>query len=447
MKNEEVKFRLIKPFLTRSVFENMKKIYRKDELKKEIIKFYFSKIKSCLFIILLSIVFGIGVKISGADKQIKDGKIKRNNSGEAEKIVNVEVFSNGRKLEDKKLSISSKKYSDKEIEKYYLEFEQKIKTIIKGKNESLDYVVEDLVFKKTMDGFPFTISYKTDKPLIISSDGKVKADNIAEENIISGQIVEISVTAKYETFEETEFIYVQVFKKEKTGSEKLLEEIDTSIAVNEEITKTEDYFVLPVRAGEKAIFIKEKNNGTSLIIVILGIVASIVIYFGKDKEINDSVITLQKEMDLEYSLLVNKFALFYNANMPVKKIWGKICKDYEDEKQKTGNEKFVYEEMVFANNLMKEGMSEIKAYEGFAKRCSSHKYRILVNMLEQAVTKGKKDMSKLLIDEARDAFSEKKNNVKRLGEEAGTKLLIPMFMMLMIVMVMIIFPAFYSFKM
>lgn len=447
MKNEEVKFRLIKPFLSSAVFENMKKLHRKDELKKELIKHYFSKIKSCIFIVFLSLILGISFKFSGADKQIKDGRIKRNKSGKTEKTVDVEIFSNGKKIEEKKINISSKKYSDKEVERYYLEFEKKIKTVIKGKNKSLDYVVDDLVFKKSIDGLPFVITYKTDKPLIISSDGKVKADNIAAENKTSGQIVEISVTAKYETFEETELIYVQVFEKEKTVDEKFLEEIDNAIFVNEEITKTEDYFVLPVKVGEKEIFLKEKNNGSSLIIIFLGVISSIVIYFGRDKEISDKVISLQKEMDLEYSLLVNKFALFYNANMPVKKIWNKICHDYEVEKQNSGKEKFVYEEMVFANNLMKEGMSEIKAYEDFAKRCSSHKYRVFINMLEQAVTKGKKDMSKLLIDEAREAFAERKNNAKKFGEEAGTKLLIPMFMMLMIVMVIIIFPAFYSFKM
>ena len=40
-----------------------------------------------------------------------------------------------------------------------------------------------------------------------------------------------------------------------------------------------------------------------------------------------------------------------------------------------------------------------------------------------------------------EAFLERKNIAKRLGEEAGTKLLIPLFIMLMIVMAIVILPA------
>ncbi len=40
------------------------------------------------------------------------------------------------------------------------------------------------------------------------------------------------------------------------------------------------------------------------------------------------------------------------------------------------------------------------------------------------------------------AFEQRKNLARRLGEEASTKLLLPLFMMLLIVMVMITVPAF-----
>ena len=42
------------------------------------------------------------------------------------------------------------------------------------------------------------------------------------------------------------------------------------------------------------------------------------------------------------------------------------------------------------------------------------------------------------------AFEERKALAKRLGEEAGTKLLLPMFFMLAVVMIIIIVPAFLS---
>ena len=40
-----------------------------------------------------------------------------------------------------------------------------------------------------------------------------------------------------------------------------------------------------------------------------------------------------------------------------------------------------------------------------------------------------------------EAFEMRKATAKRLGEEAGTKLLLPLFMQLFIIMMMILYPA------
>jgi len=45
-----------------------------------------------------------------------------------------------------------------------------------------------------------------------------------------------------------------------------------------------------------------------------------------------------------------------------------------------------------------------------------------------------------------DAFEQRKHQARRLGEEAGTKLLLPLFILLSVVMVMIAVPALMEFK-
>ena len=54
-------------------------------------------------------------------------------------------------------------------------------------------------------------------------------------------------------------------------------------------------------------------------------------------------------------------------------------------------------------------------------------------------------MAVLLRMGSEEAFSERKNQARRKGEEAGTKLLLPMGGMLLIVFVLILVPAFASF--
>ena len=51
-----------------------------------------------------------------------------------------------------------------------------------------------------------------------------------------------------------------------------------------------------------------------------------------------------------------------------------------------------------------------------------------------------------LREESRKANEEKRNLVKRKGEEAGTKLLFPMILLLGIVMVLILVPAVFTFQ-
>lgn len=65
-------------------------------------------------------------------------------------------------------------------------------------------------------------------------------------------------------------------------------------------------------------------------------------------------------------------------------------------------------------------------------------------MLSQNLRKGSRGITDLLAREAEEAFEDRKNMAKKLGEEAGTKLMIPMFIMLAVVFVIVTVPAFFS---
>ena len=53
-------------------------------------------------------------------------------------------------------------------------------------------------------------------------------------------------------------------------------------------------------------------------------------------------------------------------------------------------------------------------------------------------------MTNLLELEAEEAFEERKSMARKLGEEAGTKMLFPMILMLGAVMLILAFPAMHS---
>lgn len=87
-------------------------------------------------------------------------------------------------------------------------------------------------------------------------------------------------------------------------------------------------------------------------------------------------------------------------------------------------------------------MTESESYENFGRRCDVQVYIRLGALLSQNLRKGTKGLTELLKLESIQAFEERKAQAKRLGEEAGTKLLLPMFLMLAVVLVIVIVPAF-----
>ena len=68
-------------------------------------------------------------------------------------------------------------------------------------------------------------------------------------------------------------------------------------------------------------------------------------------------------------------------------------------------------------------------------------YMKLSSLLEQNRRTGTKNLVQLLEQEMTSAWEEQKHTARRLGEEAGTRLLAPLFLMLVVVMVIIMVPA------
>ena len=147
-------------------------------------------------------------------------------------------------------------------------------------------------------------------------------------------------------------------------------------------------------------------------------------------------------MQLDYPEIVSSLALLIGAGMTVPNAWLKIVRDYKTQKEETGRKRYAYEEMVLTVHEMESGVSQTQAYEHFGRRCRLPCYNKLATMLSQNIRKGAANLPILLREESADAFEERKHLARKMGEKAGTKLLVPMMMLLGITMVIIMVPAF-----
>jgi Flp pilus assembly protein TadB len=243
-----------------------------------------------------------------------------------------------------------------------------------------------------------------------------------------------------------EALYVtnaMVYPESKSKEEKLLSDVLQLVEEKEKTTKTEKVFSLPKKINGQPIHWKKKVEARGYYVLVLGGVSAVLMIALKKQNEQKARKARKEQMLTDYPEIINKFALLLSTGMTTKNVWERIVKNYEEQKICTG-ERAAYEEMRYTCNEMQSGITEAEAYERFGKRCGISVYMKFGALLAQNLKKGTKGMTDLLRNESDQAFENRKSRAKRLGEEAGTKLLAPMFGMLAIVLVIVIVPAFLS---
>ncbi|MBP5282612.1 MAG: type II secretion system F family protein [Lachnospiraceae bacterium] len=152
------------------------------------------------------------------------------------------------------------------------------------------------------------------------------------------------------------------------------------------------------------------------------------IFFLMDKDLGDQVKKRRDLLRLSYPDLVQELALYLVAGMTIRSAFGRLGKTNEY--------------AAYACREMQSGQSEALAYENFGKRAGPREYVKLSTLLCQNLKKGNSALMARLEEEAILATESRIQSGRKLGEEAETKLLIPMVMLLAVTMLMIMVPAF-----
>ena len=144
----------------------------------------------------------------------------------------------------------------------------------------------------------------------------------------------------------------------------------------------------------------------------------------------------QEELALAYPSFLARLTLLAQTGMPIRQIFARLSKE------KNG---VVYEEVRRTFREMESGMTQTEALERFGKRTRLPQYKKCAALLAQNIRRGTGELITALGQEAENAFEEQKAAARRKAEEAQTKLLFPMLLMLSVVMILILVPAWLSF--
>lgn len=364
--------------------------------------------------------------------------LQRNDHGEGDKKESLN-FQTDNINDTLEITVEEKEYDEEQLKKVFVQAEKKLETYILGENESLSEVRSDLNLITEIPENSIKVSWELDDYSIMDVQGNLKAENISDEGTLIGLRALLTYKEESRLYE----FYVHVFPPEKTKEQKMADKIQTLIHDSDKETKEKEYLVLPQEVEGKEIKWSYPLNFRAAEILILSLLIAVLFYFATKQKIVKEQKKKKIELQTDYPQIINRLILYMGAGMTIRTAWFKTAEEYKSNRDKRGK-RAAYEEMLHVMYEMQRGKTERECYEDFGRRCNISSYRKLSAILSQNLQKGSKGLAEILKIEAADAFEERKNLARKAGEEAGTKLLVPMFIMLAIVMAIMVVPAFFS---
>lgn len=368
-------------------------------------------------------------------------KIERNSYGEGKRIESLHVSIEGEREEEIEVEVGEIQYTQKEIQEIFKKLMRELDEVILGENESKDRVETDLNLVEQIEGYPIRIQWEVSSYEVMDYQGHI----IEEKTRNEGTLVELRGTLSYESEEAIYVTSVMVYPRKKTQKEESVFTVKKRLEEIEKETKKEKSFYLPDEVQGKKVIWRKRDTVSGYGVLLFGIVLIVLIRVKEKQDEKEEKQKDKEQMLRDYPDIICKFTLLIGTGMTVKNVWSKIVDNYEEQKLTVGR-RLVYEEMCRTLREMQSGVPEVEAYERFGKRCGIVQYVKFGALLSQNIKKGSRGFVDILNLESIQAFENRKSIARKKGEEASTKLLLPMVGMLAVVMLMVIVPAFLSIR-
>ena len=371
---------------------------------------------------------------------------------DAENLMNGMEFS---------VSVSPRKYDKEEADKVFLEKIEELKTNILASNIDFEHIDSKLNLlndlgdgikanyafnpqKGDKEDFKYYVKYQG----LIDGSGNVRNENFKIDETCDG-FLEIQLSTeikdKESPYKSEKFMFpVRVVSKNMNELESFKIAFKKAFDEKDKESINEDTIKLPKLVNNFRIRYKEKLNLSFLFMPLFGILAAILLE-ARDKELEKEKIKKRiRYLEIDYTQIITKILLYVSSGMTIRNSMIRLADVYQksDLNKERIYERVEYKELTVVRNKLLGGYSEVRAYEEMAKNINLRTYTRFLNIIIQSIKNGNKELKNILNMEVQDALYERKQHAKKLGEEAATKLVLPLMMMLAIIMVIIMVPAF-----
>ncbi len=402
--------------------------------------------KDALKVLLLTGCLGFLICIS-EERNMRltaDGKLLRTQEGEDTQIQDLQLDIDGI-LENYHyiVELDAQRLKGKKKKQLFQDAAKEAEVQFLAGNASIDCINQQVLLQKSLQAGKISASWTFEPEGVIDEEGELWTDHVGQEGI------PVTVLLKMTYYDETQMhtFGCHVYPKKRTLEEEILSELHAYMQKEQENSKNKPYLTLPESIHGNILQWSVKKENTYRIILMLGFLASAIVYVQQAIKEQQQEQRKKEQLLRQYPDMVSKLSLLLGAGMTFSGAWERIVLNYQRQmEQKQTKPVEIYEQMLLSYREMQDGVGEMHVYERFGERCNIPQYRKLAMLIVQNLRKGSSGLIQMLEKEVSEAYAWRKNNAKKAGEEAGTKILIPMMMMLCVVMIIILVPAFLSFQ-
>lgn len=384
---------------------------------------------AALMFLILALAFG--------KKQASEPGILRPEPGKGNVLAQVRVEL-GDEWKVLPVEVGALEYEEKRIEELHAQAIQYLKTVLPGENKSLEQVTTDLFFPELFPETGGDIRWISDAPWLITTEGEVL--NAELQDAETTQITaEISYGSEVRCFSTVVTVYPAVY----TGEEAVLKAVREELSAKETAGRTKERFYVPESVqGYRTEQVTEENYSAAGFFVLLAITVPLLLYSGYFGGIDTRRKERKELVESGYSEFITKLSLLMAAGISVRQAFGRLAEEYE---KNYGAKHVLARELKVTRQELDNGNSEAVVYEALGRRLGTLAYRRMASLLTQNASKGVQGMRMLLLQEARDVMAQDRAGIRQKGEQAGTRLLLPMMGLLVLVFAILLVPAFQSF--
>ena len=404
--------------------------------------YYVRKISGMLMAVFIcgAALIAVLAAENGKNRSVTGGLLERPGygAGGTDRSLNLTI-SGENESEAVDVHLRARLYTKPEARKLLRQAQEELMQGLPGKNPSTDEVRTALYLPSELQDGAVQADYYITPPGMIEEDGSITGEPDEE-----GTLVTITATLTCQDQVRSQEWIVRVCPPRLTAQEALVKKIRDAVETAQTENPADPQMQLPRQVDGRTLHWSYPQEGTVRMLLIILLILPVGFWVHEDSRVRDRAKERKEQLELDYSQLLWKLTMLLSAGLTIRGSFTRIAAQYQAQLEGSAQKHYVYEEMILTLREMRSGVPEASAYENFGRRCALPSYIKLGSLLSQNLKKGSKGLTALLEHEAVLSLEQHKMAVRKMGEKAVIRMLLPMILMFGVVLVVLMVPAFLS---